>query len=179
MRWPLFRFWGRNLSNFSLVFGKILKNREKQWCTKVLDKVCTTYLLTVLRRKTIHVHELIACKCYISKRCHINCQKSSCKLFMFLRSAFLCSLCQLRCISNAPFGFWESIDKPSLQQNDKVFDCDIYANILWHLQYHSEFVKNSKGTKWNFQGSITTFRYFKLFISTNSNQRSGNLRNTS
>ena len=70
------------------------------------------------------------------------------KLFMFLRSAFLRSLCQLHCISNAPFGFWESIDKPSLQQNDKVFDCDIYANILCHLQCHSEFVKNSYPTKW-------------------------------
>ena len=115
-------------------------------------KVCTTYLHYVLRRKTIHVHELIACRCWISKRCHINCQKSSCKLFMFLRSAFLRSLCQLRCISNAPFGFWESIDKPSLQQNDKVFDCDIYANILWHLQSHSEFVKNSYWTKWQWTG---------------------------
>ena len=89
---------------------------ESNKCIYIL-KVCTYYILSVLRRKTIHVHELIACKCYISQRCYINCQKSSCKLFMFLRSAFLRSLCQLRCISNAPFGFWESIDKPSLQQD--------------------------------------------------------------
>ena len=28
MIWPLFRFWGRNLSNFSLVFWKIEKNQK-------------------------------------------------------------------------------------------------------------------------------------------------------
>ena len=142
---------------------------EKQWCTKVI--LCTYRLQYLDAKQFMSMNLLHANATYlrdaisIARRALVNC---SC----FLDRPFCARF--VNCIAYLMRHLVSENRLTSPHYNKMtVFDCDIYANILRHLQCHSEFVKNSYRTKWQWHifkvQSPCLDTFFKLFISTNFN----------